>query len=151
VLTDNRHRTAGELRFLFERYGGNLGATGCVAFMFTQKGVIVIPADAVSEERIMELALEAGADDVSVSETIYEVTTDTQAFEGVKRAIGEAGIAIVSADLSMVAGTSVSLELGIARRVVKLLDALEDHDDVDAIYSNTDFSDEVVAALSKEA
>jgi YebC/PmpR family DNA-binding regulatory protein len=148
VITDNRNRTGPEIKKLFERCGGNLGGTNCVAFMFRQRGVIVIEHDKAEEDRIMEIALESGADDVETSELIYEITTSPSAFERVKEAIEEAGIEIQSADISMVAANNITLDLTGAQKVMKLLDALEDHDDVDAVYSNSDVPDEVIAQMS---
>ncbi len=150
IVTDNRNRTAGEVKKIFERAGGNLGASGCVAYLFSQKGVIVVEASRIGEERLLELALEAGADDVSSSEQIHEITTSPQQFVAVKDALESAEVPIQSADISMVATTSVSLDLDTARKVLKLIDALEEHDDVDDVYTNTDISDEIVKQLSKE-
>lgn len=150
AMTDNRNRTAGEIKKIFERAGGNLGSPNCVAYLFSQRGIIVVPADKVNEDRIMELALEAGADDVESSAHIHEITCAPECFERVRQAINDAEIETQSADLSMVSSTSISLNMEDARKVMRLLDALEDHDDVDAVYSNSDISDEVVAALAKE-
>ena len=150
TVTDNRNRTAGEIRKLFERGGGNLGATGCVAFQFQQKGVIVVDAAKYSEERVMEVALELGADDVQASEMAFEVTTRPDSFDGVKQGLAEAGIDVMSADISMVADNDVTLDLTTARKVMRLIDALEEHDDIDAVYTNSDVPDEVMATLAKE-
>ncbi|MCO6437809.1 MAG: YebC/PmpR family DNA-binding transcriptional regulator [Phycisphaerae bacterium] len=150
VMTDNRNRTAGEIRKIFERAGGNLGSTNCVAFQFRNRGVIVVEASKASEDKMMELALEAGADDVTSSADIHEVMTSPENFEAVREAIEAAGIEIQSADLSQVADNLISLDLDSARKVMRLIDALDEHDDVDAVYSNTDISDDVVAELAKE-
>jgi YebC/PmpR family DNA-binding regulatory protein len=150
VLTDNRNRTSGEIKKIFERAGGNLGPPNCVAFQFSSKGVIVVPAENVSEERILETALEAGADDVRTSALIHEIRCPPESFERVKRALDAAEIPIQSADLSMVAHTDLRLDLDGARKVMRLLDALEEHDDVQAVYSNTDVPDDVIAKLSQE-
>ncbi|MEK6674378.1 MAG: YebC/PmpR family DNA-binding transcriptional regulator [Planctomycetota bacterium] len=150
VVTDNRNRTAGEIRKVFERSGGNLGASNCVAFQFNQKGVVVIGRDKAPEDKLMEIALEAGADDVSSSEHIYEVTCATDQFENVRKAITDAGIPIESADISMVAQNSITLDLTSAKKVFRLIEALEEHDDVDAVYSNSDVPDDVIAQLSKD-
>lgn len=150
VVTDNRNRTAGEIKKVFERAGGNLGAPNCVAFQFTQKGVIVVPGNAASEDKMMEIALEAGADDVQSSSEFHEVTTSPERFHDVKAALEQAGLPIQSADLSMVAGNTISLDLEQARKIKRLIDALDEHDDVEAVYTNSDFSDEVMAALAKE-
>ena len=150
VITDNRNRTGPEMRKLFERCGGNLGATNCVAFMFTQKGVILVEADKAGEEQIMEIALEAGADDVDSSELVHEITCGSSALADVKRAIEEAGIEVQSADISMVAANNITLDLEGARKVMRFIDALEDHDDVDDVYSNSDVPDDVIAQLANE-
>ena len=150
AVTDNRNRTSAEVKKIFERAGGNLGQANCVAFQFQQKGVIVVPADKASEDQIMELVLEAGADDVSSSEMIHEIITAPEVFEQVKQAVAAAEIGIESADLRMVATTEISLDLSMARKVTRLIDALEDHDDIDAVYTNIDVPDDVVAQLAKE-
>jgi YebC/PmpR family DNA-binding regulatory protein len=150
VTTDNRNRTSGEIKKVFERSGGNMGSPNCVAFQFTSKGIIIVASEAASEDRIMEVALEAGADDVSSSEHIHEVTCRPEVLHDVKQRIEAAGIVVQSADVAMVASSSISLDLATARKVKRLIDALEEHDDVDAVYSNSDIPDDVVAALAKE-
>jgi len=150
AMTDNRTRTGAEIKKVFERSNGNLGPQNCVSFQFQQKGVILIAGDKCSEDRIMEVALEAGADDVSSSGLVHEVTTAPDAFESVRAAIQSASIEIQSADLRMVSNVNISLEIETARKAMRLIDALEDHDDVDAVYSNIDLSDEVVAQLAKD-
>lgn len=151
AMTDNRNRTGAEIKKIFERAGGNLGQPNCVAFQFQQKGVIVVPTEKASEDRIMELALEAGADDVSSGDMIHEIITTPEAFEQVRSALDEAGIEPESADLRMVAMNEISLDLAAARKVTRLIDALEDHDDIDAVYTNIDVPDEVVTQLAAEA
>jgi len=150
AMTDNRNRTSGEIRKIFERSGGSLGSPNCVAFQFTSKGVIIVAREQAEEDRILELALDAGADDVSSSQDIHEITTRPEIFHKVKQRIEQAGIAVQTADIAMVAGSSISLDIDAARKVKRLIDALEDQDDVDAVYSNSDLADDVVAALSKE-
>ncbi len=150
VMTDNRNRTSPEIKKLFERCGGNLGSPNCVAFMFSQKGVILIDPEKATEEKVMEVALEAGADDVDSSETIHEVLCAPATVQDVKAALEAADIEVQSAEVSLVAATLVTLDLPGARKVMRLIDALDDHDDVDAVYSNSDVPDDVVAALSKE-
>jgi YebC/PmpR family DNA-binding regulatory protein len=150
AMTDNRNRTSAEIKKIFELRGGNLGATNCVAFQFTQKGVIVVNAEDATEDQIMEIALEAGADDVDSSDVIHEITTTPEALEGVKEALEQVEIKVQSADLSMVAANNIMLDLGTARKVMRLIDALEDHDDIDAVYSNSDIQEDVLAQLSKE-
>lgn len=150
AVTDNRNRTAAEIKKIYERAGGNLGATNCVAFMFQQKGVIIIDASLANEDQVMELALEAGADDVDSSEQAHEITCSPEAFEDVKAALANSGIEVASADLSMVADNEVTLDLDSARKVMRLVDALEDHDDVDAVYSNSNIPDDVLTQLARE-
>jgi YebC/PmpR family DNA-binding regulatory protein len=147
--TDNRARTAGEIKKIFERAGGTLGSPNCVAFQFTQKGVIAVSRSAVPEDKMMEIALEAGADDVSTTDELHEITTTPDAFHGVKEAIEKAGVPITSADLAMIAASSISLDLETARKVMRLVDALDEHDDIDAVYSNADMSDDIAAELAK--
>ena len=150
ALTDNRNRTSAEIKKIFERAGGNLGATNCVGFMFHAKGIILISTEKVDEERIMELAIESGAEDVITSAEIHEITTSTDAFEAVRAAIEKADIEIASAELSLVADNEVTLDFNAARKVMKLVDRLEDHDDVDAVYSNSDIPDDVMEQLAAE-
>ena len=150
AVTDNRNRTGAEIKKVFERAGGNLGAPNCVAFQFGQKGVIVVATENATEEQILEIAMEAGADDVETSQHIHEITCSPEAFETVRQAVTDAEIEIQSADLSMVADNLITLDLAGARKVMRLIDALDDHDDVDAVYSNSDVPDDVIAQLSKE-
>lgn len=150
AVTDNRNRTGGEMRKLFERSGGNLGSSNCVAFLFHQKGIINITADKADEDQILELALEAGADDVQSSELAHEITCSAETFEAVKSAIADAGIEIAEADLSLIADNEVTLDLAGARKLMRLVDALDDHDDVDSVYSNSHIPDDVLESLARE-
>ncbi len=150
AVTDNRNRTSAEIKKIFERAGGNLGAANCVAFQFKQKGVIVVAKEKADEDRIMEVAIEAGAEDVESSEHIHEIICAADALEEVRQAITDAGIETQSAELSMVADNIVSLDLNAARKVMRLIDALDEHDDVEAVYSNSTIPDDVVAQLGKE-
>jgi len=150
AVTDNRNRTAPEIKKIFERAGGSLGAPNCVAFMFHQKGVILIEADKVGEDQVMELALEAGADDVISTSETHEITCTPEVFESVKKAIEGAGIEMASAELSMVADNEVTLDIDRARKVMRLVDALEEQDDVDAVYSNSNIPDEVYAEMAND-
>ncbi len=150
AVTDNRNRTSAEIKKVFERAGGNLGPPNCVAFQFSQKGVIIVNADDAGEDQIMEIALEAGAEDVESSDVIHEITTAPEQIEAVKKAVEEAEIKTQSADLSMVAANTIMLDLDTAKKVMRLIDALEDQDDVDAVYSNSDIAEDVIAQLAKE-
>ena len=150
ALTDNRARTAPEIKKIFERSGGNLGAPNSVSWMFTQKGVIIVAADAINEDKLMELALEAGAEDVSSSAEIHEVTTAPDSFLTVKEALEAAGVEVQSSEVTMIAANTITVDLENARKVMRLLDALEDHDDAQNVSSNVDIPDEVAAQLAKE-
>jgi len=150
ATTDNRNRTSGEIRKVFERGGGNLGSTNCVSFMFNQKGLIAVSKDAASEEKLMEIVLEAGADDIETLDDGYEITCSPDAFEGVRQALKDAEIETETADLSMLADNTVTLDLKGARKVLRLVDALEEQDDVDNVYTNSDIPADVLAELAKE-
>ncbi|MCM2256949.1 MAG: YebC/PmpR family DNA-binding transcriptional regulator [Vicinamibacteria bacterium] len=139
--TDNRNRTVSEIRHAFTKYNGNLGTAGCVAYMFTPQGVIVIPRDKISEDDLMTLALDAGADDITAEGESWEVTTSQQAFEAVVAAIKAAGITPESAEIGKYASTNVALEGGKAQQMIKLMDALEDLDDVQNVWANFDISE----------
>jgi YebC/PmpR family DNA-binding regulatory protein len=148
TLTDNRNRTAQEVRHAFTRNNGNLGEAGRTAWMFTRKGVILIEqAEAPDEEHLLELGLDAGADDLRDAESTWEMTTDPAAFRAVRDAVQKAGIPMVSAELTMVPQSTVPVEGGQARTVLNLLEALDDLDDVQAVYANFDIPEEVMASL----
>jgi YebC/PmpR family DNA-binding regulatory protein len=146
VLTDNRNRTAGDLRKAFEICGGNLGATGCVSYLFEYKGLFVIEAQRIAEDALMEIALEAGADDLKPVEGYYEVTCDPKAFEPVRKALEGQKIAIESAETSYLPTNYVSLELDAARRMLRLRDLLDENEDVQNSYDNAEIPDELVEA-----
>ena len=147
VLTDNRNRTASELRKLFEKGGGNLGATGCVAYNFEKKGEVYVEKSKVSEEQIMELALEAGAEDIQDDGEAWYIVCDPSAFIAVKEALENAGIEPDSASISMVAGNTVACAGNDAQKVLKLVEQFEDHDDVQKVHANFDISDEEMAKI----
>jgi YebC/PmpR family DNA-binding regulatory protein len=137
-LTNNRARTAGELRRIFEFNGGNLATTGAVGFVFTKRGVITINSDAVEEEKLMELALDAGAEDVTSEGEGYIVTTHPTAFHKVRDAIAVANIAIESSEITQVPNTTVAVDGETAKRVLKMLDELEDNEDVQSVAHNAE-------------
>jgi YebC/PmpR family DNA-binding regulatory protein len=148
TLTDNRNRTAQDVRHAFTRNNGNLGEVGSTAWMFSRKGLILIEkAEAPDEERLLELGLEAGADDLSDGESTWEIATDPGAFRAVRDAIEVAGIPMVSAELTMVPQTKVPVDGAQAKAVLNLLEALDDLDDVQAVYSNFDIPEEIMASL----
>ena len=146
-LTDNRNRTVADVKHLFERNGGNLGEPGCVAWMFEKKGLIVFENDKVDEEQLLDLALEAGAEDVREEETEFEVISDPSDFESVKAAIDGAGLSYTLAEITMIPNNTVKLEGKKAQQMLNLMQALEDNDDVSHVYANFDISDEVLEAL----
>jgi len=146
-LTDNRNRTAGEVRKIFEMRGGSLGGPNSVAWMFEKKGVIGVPAAAAGEEQLFEIAVEAGADDVASADDGFEITTSPAAFEDVKKALAEAGIELASAELTMVPQNTVKLDAQAGVKVLALVDALEENDDIQNVYANFDIPDEVMAKM----
>ena len=147
ILTDNRNRTAPEIRKLFEIAGGNLGATGCVAWMFDRKGLIAIPADETDEESLMELALEAGADDVRRVGESFEITCDPDRFSVLSDAIEKASLAPEVIELTQIPKDTVDLDVEAARGVLKLMDMLDDHDDVQKVAANFNIPDDAMAAI----
>ena len=148
VLTDNRNRTAPEIKRIFEMHGGNVGSANCVAWMFTKRGVFVVAASQADEDTLTGIALESGADDVQSLGDAFELTCDPAAFGAVRQALEAAGIKPESAEVSMVASSQVNLAGAEAERMLKLIEALEDHDDVQAVHSNFEVSEEDMARLS---
>ena len=148
-LTDNRNRTAQDVRHAFTRNGGNLGESGSTAWMFTRKGVIQIEKSAApDEERLLEVALDAGAEDLADEESTWEIRTDPTTLAQVRDALDAAGVAMLSAEISMLPQTSVPVEGGQAKQVLALVEALEDLDDVQAVSANFDISDAVLAEMA---
>ena len=147
ILTDNRNRTASELRKVFEKGGGNLGASGCVAYNFEKKGELYIEKSKASEDKIMEVALEAGAEDIEDDGEAWRIVTDPAAYIAVKDALEQADIEPDSASLSMIAGTTVECVGKDAQKILNLIEAFEDHDDVQRVHANFDISDEEMEKL----
>jgi YebC/PmpR family DNA-binding regulatory protein len=147
-LTDNKNRTVAEVKHLFERHGGNLGEPGCVSWIFEKKGLIVFERESVEEERLLELALDAGAEDIKEEETQFEILTDPSDFESVKEAFDSEGLSYIVAEVSMIPQNTVSLEGREAERMLNLMETLEEHDDINHVYANFDIPDEVMEALS---
>ncbi len=147
-LTDNRNRTAPELRKIFEGAGGQLGSSGCVSWMFAPKGTFTIEASAADEDTLMEVALEAGADDVVTEGDTYEVTCEVSAFRALKAALAEAEIPTVSAAINQVPQSTVqTADVEQAKRVLRLMDNLDGHDDVQNVSANFDIPDDILAKL----
>jgi len=147
ALTDNRNRTVSDVRRIFEKHGGNLGTAGCVAWMFNKKGLISV-ARSVDEEKLMEGVLEAGAEDVNEGEDVFEITTPPEAFDAVCDALAKEEIATESAEVSMVPQNTVSVSGKDAEQAVKLLESLDDHDDIQSVASNMDIAPEELERLS---
>ena len=143
-LTDNKNRTVAEVRHIFSKAGGNLGANGCVGYLFDKKGYLVVEKTAASEDALMECALEAGAEDVREDGDNFEVITDPQDFEAVLEAVEAAGIAHIGAEVTMLPQTAASLTGKEAEQMIRLIDALEDNDDVQKVYTNADIPDDIM-------
>ncbi len=149
VMTDNKNRATADIRYIFSKRGGSLGEAGCVAWMFDKKGLIVFEQDQVDEDEILEVALEAGADDVVTTEDQFEVHTDPAAFEEIKQAFEDQGLQYTMAEITMVPQNTVKIEdESQANQVLKLMEAIEDSDDVQKVYANFDIPDEILQRIS---
>ncbi len=148
-MTDNRNRTVADIRHYFAKSNGNLGESGCVAWMFDKKGLIVVDKSSISEEQLMDAALEAGAEDVVEEESEFQVLTAPEDFDAVRDGLEQAGIAFVSASVSMIPKNTVDVtEENIARSLMKLLENLEDHDDVQNVHANFDIDDDLMEQIA---
>ncbi len=149
ALTDNRNRTGPEIKKIFEKHGGSLGSSGCVAWIFSQKGLITINTSNTGEDELMEIVLGAGADDMRTTGDIYEITCQPGAYEKLREALKEKDIATEVAEISMVPANTVPVDdAAAARKIITLMDAFEDHDDVQNVYANFDIPDEIVSRIS---
>jgi YebC/PmpR family DNA-binding regulatory protein len=148
VLTDNRTRTVAEVRNLLEKYAGNFGASGSVAWLFKKKGILAVEKKLVGEDQIMELVLEAGGEDVKDAGEVWEIVTEPPAYDAVKAALAKANLATLHAELTMIPDNRVHLEEAKASTMLKLVAALEDNDDVQNVYANYDIDDAVMEKLS---
>lgn len=145
-LTDNRNRTAPEIKKIFEKRGGSLGASGCVNWMFSKKGLITVRTDAIAEDDLMEIALSAGADDMENTGEVYELTCEAGAYEQLKKGLEEKEIPTEVAEISMVPQNMVPVgDVKTARKILGLMEDLEDHDDVQNVYANFDIPDDILA------
>ncbi len=142
LMTDNRNRTAGEMRHLFDKHGGNLGESGCVAWMFDKKGIISIDSKGIDEDYLMMSALEAGAEDIEIEDDNIEIITAPDTLKEVEQSLLNKGFTKTSAELSMIPKTTMTLTGEMTEKALKLLDILEEHDDVQNIYCNADFQEE---------
>ena len=148
ALTDNRNRTAADVRSMFSKHGASLGAPGSVAWQFHRSGVILLPAEGVSEDDLLLTAADAGAENIERDGENWEVTTDPAALAAVRDALEAAGFALASAELTLLPDNTVELDEAAARRVLRLVDALEDHDDIQDVYANFDIPDAVLEAVA---
>ncbi len=148
ALTDNKNRTVAELRHVFTKHGGNLSEPGSVAWMFSKKGIFMVEEEAVGEDRLMEVALEAGADDISLDEGAYEVTCPWELFASLREALGDADIPTTLAEVIQVPQSTIKLEGSEAQQVLRLMEGLEDHDDVQNVSANFDIPAEVMEEVS---
>jgi len=148
VLTDNRNRVVGELRSIFGRNGGNLAESNAVAWLFRQKGVVIVPRSSAPEDTVLEVALEAGAEDMESEENSYEIRTAPGDLERVKKALAESGISWESAEVTMVPQTRVTVSEKEAQRVLRLMEALEELDDVQQVYANFDIPEHLMEQLA---
>jgi YebC/PmpR family DNA-binding regulatory protein len=149
TMTDNKNRTVADVRHYFSKSGGNLGESGCVAWMFDKKGVITVDKETISEEKLLEMALEAGAEDVVEEDSSFQIITSPEDFNEVTENLEKAGVQHLEASISMVPKNTVDVaEEKTARSLMKLLENLEDHDDVQKVHANFDIPDELMEALS---
>lgn len=147
-LTDNRNRTVADLRNVFSKNGGNLGESGCVAWMFDAKGIITLQTAGVDEDTLVLAALEAGAEDIRIEGDTYEIVSQPDTVQNVRQALTDAGIEITSAEATKLPKSTIKLEGKEATQVLRLIDQLEEHDDVQQVYANFDIADEVLEAAA---
>ena len=147
VMTDNKNRTVGELRATLGKNGGNMGENGCVAWIFEQKGLITVKIPEKGEEELLELAIDAGGDDMQTVDDYYEITTSVESFEPVRKAIEDAGIKTQSSELTRIPQNTVNVEEKHCKSLLRLMDTLEDHDDIQKVYSNFEITDEIMATV----
>lgn len=150
AVSDNKNRTVAEIRHLLSRYGGNLGESGSVAWMFERKGLITVPANNYTEDDLLEIALECGAEDMNQSDEFYEIYTTLGDFHQVRSALENKGIKIESAQLTMVPQNTIKIEGKSAEQLMKLIDALDEHDDVQNVYGNFDIEDKELERILEE-
>ncbi|AZO95036.1 YebC/PmpR family DNA-binding transcriptional regulator [Halocella sp. SP3-1] len=152
LMSDNRNRTAAEIRHLLSKHGGNLGESGCVAWMFKRRGQLIVDLAEIDydEDEVMLEALEAGAEDVSVEDGMVTIFTDPSNFEESRKKLEEAGLKFSAADIAMIPDNTIELDKVTAKKNLKLMDVLEDHDDVQEVYSNFDIPDEIMNEISEE-
>ncbi len=146
TLTDNRNRTSGEVRLIFDKAGGNMGAIGCVSYLFERKGLIVLDAATYpDEDTVMAAALDAEADDVQRAGDVFEITCDLTKFDAVRQKLAAAGFDPVEAEIKQLAKAGAAVDVDTGRKIVRLIDTLDNHDDVQAVYTTADLTDEMLA------
>jgi YebC/PmpR family DNA-binding regulatory protein len=145
--TDNKNRTAPEIRHTFAKYGGNLGEMGCVSYMFNKRGVIEIPSEGQDEENVMELAIEAGADDFQNEGEVFRVLTEPNQMEGVRKALEDKGIKVESSTIDNIPTNTIKVEGDDARKLLRLIEMLEEHDDVNSVSANYDIDDSIIESM----
>lgn len=150
ALTDNKNRTTAELRNIMSKRGGNMAGAGSVSWMFTKKGYISIEKSQIKEEELMDLVLEAGAEDLKYDDSNFEVTTPVQNLEKVKQTLQDKGIKMADAELTMIPSSTIKLAGNDAKQLLALIDALENHDDVQSVYANFDIPDEIMEQAAQE-
>jgi YebC/PmpR family DNA-binding regulatory protein len=148
-LTDNKNRTVADIRYMFSKSAGSLGEAGCVAWMFEKKGLLAFEKGSVDEETLMEVTLDAGAEDIRDEEGTFEVITSVEDFEAVRKALDERGMSYSLAEITMLPQSTVKLEGKEAEQMLRLMDGLEDSDDVQKVYSNFDISDRTLESLGE--
>jgi len=146
IMTDNRARSSGEVRKIYERGGGNMGGPGCVSYLFKRKGVFILPAKNQDEDGMMTIALEAGADDFQRHGDHFEVTCAVDGFSNIQEAFKKANITPLSAEMAMIADTLADVDVETGRKILKLMEVLDEHDDVQAVFSNMNLTDEIAAS-----
>ncbi len=149
TATDNRNRTVSEVRAVLTKNGGSMGETGCVNWMFDKKGLIAIPAEAIDEAELMDIVLEAGAEDMSLEDDVFEIITSLEDFEQVKEAIEKRGLEPAMAELTMIPQSTVKLDAEQSRSMLKVMERLEDLEDVQKVYTNCDIASEIMEAMAE--
>ena len=147
AMTDNKNRTVSEIRAALGKAGGNLGENGCVAWMFEQKGLITVKTESKHEDELMELAIDLGANDMQIVDDYYEISTTVENFEDVRKGLEDAGISMETAEVTRIPANTVAVDENKGKALLKLMDILEDHDDIQKSYSNFDIPDDVMNAI----
>lgn len=151
ILTDNRNRTASELRSIFSKNGGELGKTGCVAYLFERKGLVLVSVEDIGEEALMEVALEGGADDVRREDEYFEVTCDPDVFSDLAAALDTAKVKAESSQITRIPNDTIDLDASNGKTILNLMELLDDHDDVQSVSSNFNITDETMAEIGLDA